>query len=56
MYLIELTDTIATALEVIAGKYGNGDERRKALSDKGYNPSDIQACVNDLLNIMEKYK
>ncbi len=32
--------------EVLAGKWGNGDERKKALTDAGYDYDTIQAAVN----------
>jgi len=38
------------ALDVIAGKYGNGEERIKRLWDAGYNPQAVQAMVNALLS------
>ena len=37
------------AEEVIAGKWGNGDERKKKLSAEGYNYSYIQKIVNNKL-------
>lgn len=37
------------AKEVIAGKWGNGTKRKKALTAAGYNYADIQAIVNKLL-------
>lgn len=37
------------ANEVIAGAWGNGEERKQRLSAAGYNPSDIQAIVNTKL-------
>lgn len=37
------------AEEVIAGKWGNGEERKKALLSNGYNYSDIQKEVNRIL-------
>ena len=40
-------DTIAK--EVIAGKWGNGDARKKALTKAGYNYSAVQKRVNELL-------
>ena len=40
-------DTIAR--EVIAGKWGNGDERRRRLAKAGYNPTTIQNRVNQIL-------
>lgn len=39
----------AVARDVIAGKYGNGDARRKALEAKGYNYNAVQAEVNRIL-------
>lgn len=38
------------AHEVITGIWGVGAARRKALEDKGYNYSEIQARVNEILN------
>lgn len=32
--------------EVIAGKWGNGDERRKRLAKAGYNPTTVQNLIN----------
>ncbi len=37
------------AREVIAGKWGNGSERKKRLEDAGYNPTVIQKIVNELI-------
>lgn len=37
------------AKEVIAGKWGNGAERKNRLTQAGYNYSEIQALVNQLL-------
>lgn len=38
------------AQEVIAGLWGNGDERRRRLTEAGYDYEVIQKAVNDLLN------
>lgn len=38
------------AQDVIDGKYGNYPERKTKLEAEGYNYSDVQAKVNDLLN------
>lgn len=35
---------------VIAGKYGNGNERRNKLRSEGYNPDEIQKLVNDKIS------
>ena len=40
----------SAALDVIAGKYGNGEERIKRLWDAGYNPQAVQTIVNALMS------
>jgi ribulose kinase len=37
------------AQEVISGKWGNGEERRKRLTDAGYSYADVQNEVNRLV-------
>lgn len=54
-YLIELTPVVSLAFEVIAGKYGVGEERKKALEKMGVDYNKVQACVNELMRIIEKY-
>lgn len=39
------------AKEVIAGKWGNGDERKKKLTAAGYSYADVQALVNKQLGV-----
>ena len=50
----ETADTKKTveqiAKEVIDGKWGNGNARIEALKNAGYNPTEVQAKVNELLN------
>ena len=36
------------AKEVLAGKWGNGADRKKRLTEAGYNYSEVQAKVNEL--------
>lgn len=38
------------AQEVIAGKWGTGEERKNALEAAGYNYAEVQAAVNAILN------
>ena len=38
------------AEEVIKGLWGNGDDRKTRLTKAGYNPSTIQALVNNLVS------
>lgn len=45
-------DTIAK--EVIAGKWGNGDARKKALAKAGYDYAKVQARVNELTATYKK--
>ena len=52
---INLPDTVSVALLVIAGQFGNGDDRKRMLMKAGYNPVTVQACVNALLPILMKY-
>lgn len=52
---INLPDTVSVALLVIAGQFGNGDNRKQKLIKAGYNPVTVQACVNELLPILNKY-
>jgi len=42
------------AKEVIAGKWGNGDDRKNRLTSSGYNYSEIQAKVNEMLRTPSK--
>ena len=37
------------AREVIAGKWGSGNERRTKLTEAGYSYSEVQTVVNSLL-------
>lgn len=52
---IELPETVAVALLVIGGKYGNGQERAEALIAAGYDYNRVQKCVNELVKVVEKY-
>lgn len=52
---INLPDIVSVALLVIAGQFGNGNDRKQKLAKAGYNPVTVQACVNELLPILNKY-
>ena len=43
-------DIKTLAREVIAGTWGSGEARKKALTKAGYNYSEVQAMVNQILN------
>lgn len=55
-YMIELTPIVSLAFEVVAGKWGTGEERKKKLESEGYDYNKVQGCVNELVKLMEKYK
>lgn len=40
----------SAALDVIAGRYGNGEERRRRLLDAGFQPDAVQSIVNALMS------
>ena len=44
------------AKEVVAGKWGNGDEREKRLKAAGYNYDEVQYKVNKMMEKPEYYK
>ena len=44
------------AKEVIAGKWGNGSDRKTALTKAGYDYDAVQKKVNELLSTKKKYK
>ena len=43
-------ELITIAKEVIAGKWGNGANRRARLTEAGYNYSMVQARINEIMN------
>lgn len=43
-------DYVKIAEDIIAGKYGNGEIRKKKLKEKGYDPSVAQAIVNIMVS------
>lgn len=51
----EFPANFSAALLVITGAYGNGDERKTALTADGYDYDTVQKCVNDLMGMIEKY-
>lgn len=53
--LIKLPPVISAALEVLSGVYGNGEERKQRLEAAGYDYQKIQKCVNDLIELVERY-
>ena len=54
-YMVKLPETVSVAFEVLAGKYGNGEERRIQLELDGYDYNKVQKCVNELVKLLDKY-
>lgn len=52
---INMPQTVSVALLVIAGQFGNGEERKAKLTKAGYDYEQVRRCVNDLLPIINKY-
>lgn len=52
---INLSRTVSVSLLIIAGLFGNGEERKNKLTKAGYDPNVVQECVNELLPIIKKY-
>ena len=48
--------TVAVAMLVIGGNYGNGSDRIKRLKADGFDPVRVQKCVNELLPIIRRYR
>lgn len=56
LQIVQLPETVGVALLVLADKFGTGEERKKALKEAGYDAHKVQLCVNDLVEIIERYK
>lgn len=52
---INMPQTVSVAFLVIAGVYGDGEQRKQKLAKDGYDPSRIQACVNKLYPIIKEF-
>lgn len=52
---INMPQTISVALLVIAGEFGTGEDRKTRLTKAGYDYTQVQKCVNELLPIINKY-
>lgn len=49
-----MKSNLEIAKEVLAGQWGNGGERKRRLTEAGYNYEDIQGIVNALLSDTEQ--
>ena len=52
---LELPPVVSLAFEVLAGKWGNDEDRKNRLTSAGYDYNLIQSCVNDLCAVFDKY-
>ena len=53
--MFRLPPIVSVAFEVLSGKYGNSDDRRKALEREGYDYNKVQSCENELVKLLDKY-
>ena len=54
-YMFEMPAVVSIAFEVLAGKWGNGEERKRKLKAEGLDYTRIQKCVDELVKLLEKY-
>lgn len=54
--LLTMPTILGVAFMVLAGMYGNGEERVERLEAEGYDYNTVQDCVNDLIDLIEKYE
>ena len=52
---IKVPSTFLVALDVIAGDYGVGEERKRKLKSNGYDVQRVQRCVNEIMSIFDRY-
>lgn len=52
---LKLPRSVMLAILCIAGSMGNGEDRKRNVSAAGGDPEKVQACINELLPILNKY-
>lgn len=55
MFSLKLSENILVSICVLGGYYGTGEERKQLLKEAGYEPREIQECVNDLYKVFKKW-
>lgn len=55
-YILEIPPVVSVAMRVIAGEYGNGQDRIDGLKRDGYDPDVVQNCVNELIGLFQWYE
>lgn len=53
--VLKIPEIIAIAIEVINDIYGTGENRKKNLTTAGYDYLKVQACVDELFPIFQKF-
>lgn len=54
-YIFRVPPIVSVAFEVLCGKYGTDEERKKKLEGEGYDYNKVQSCVNELVKVFDKY-
>lgn len=54
-YIFRVPPIVSVAFEVLCGKYGVNEERKKKLTEDGYDYNKVQSCVNELVKVFNKY-
>lgn len=54
-YIFRVPPIVSVAFEVLCGKYGVNEERKKKLTEDGYDYNKVQSCVNELVKLFNKY-
>ena len=54
-YIFRVPPVVSVAFEVLCGKYGVNEERKKKLTEDGYDYNKVQSCVNELVKLFNKY-
>lgn len=54
-YIFRVPPIVSVAFEVLCGKYGINEERKKKLTEDGYDYNKVQSCVNELVKLFDKY-
>lgn len=54
-YFFRMPIIVSVAFEVLCGKYGVNEERKRKLEEEGYDYNKVQSCVNELVKLLNKY-
>ncbi len=54
-YMMEVPEIVSIAFRVMSGEFGTGSERVNALAAAGYDANQVQKCVNDLVEYLQKW-